>query len=320
MRFPRSFCVEPKHGFHLIWKMHNSCFLLDGKDAKRLYLRCVFEDLVDVVDASGIPVPRNKLKVLGASRLSSLNSHPSPNRKGKKKNRSKSKKPRNKSRRGSRSNYRKKQKNLKAGRREDEFKLKRKPDAGFDLHAYCIMDNHLHSMSTLHSDSTSLSKHMRNSHSRFAQSLNKMLDRSGAVGNDRPKTLPIEDIEGQIRVALYIFTNPVRAGIVKDPCDIRIRHMSSCRLFTHGEKTEFSAMIVLPDWYLALGKTPRKRQAKFRKLLRLYLIEFGLMRKPELTEGFYIGSKAWGQKRVASARAYAREQRKKAKEGSTAFT
>ena len=312
MRFPRSLCIAPGHALHCIWKMHNGSFLLKDKDAKRLYLQCVFDDLVEIVDESGKPIPRKKPKVLGAARLFSSNSTFSPSQKGEEGKKAPKKKRRQKNRRNRRRS--------RQGRGKPRLKFRRKPDAKFDLHAYCIMDNHLHSMSTLHSDSTSLSKHMRNSHSRFAQSLNKMLDRSGAVGNDRPKTLPIEDIEGQIRVALYIFTNPVRAGIVKDPCDIRIRHMSSCRLFTHGEKTEFSAMIVLPDWYLALGKSPRERQAKFLKLLRLYLIEAGLRKKPELTEGLYIGSKAWGQKRVASARAYAREKRKKRKAASSAFT
>ena len=298
--------------------MHNGSFLLKSKDAKRLYLQCIFDDLVEIVDESGKPIPRRKLKVLGASRASRSTSSSSVSQDARSDS-AMGMAPKNKKNK-KRSKKRRFRKGSKQHSNKPRLKFRRKPDAKFDLHAYCIMGTHLHSLGTLHSDSVHLSKHMQKTHSRFAQRLNRMLNRSGAVGNDRPKTIPIEDIEGQICVALYIFTNPVRAGIVKDPCDIRIRHMSSCRLFTHGEKTEFSAMIVLPDWYLALGKTPRERQAKFRKMLRVYLIEAGLMRKPELTEGLYIGSKKWGQKRVAKARAYAREKRKKAKEGSAGFT
>jgi len=304
MRIPRSISIGAKNAFHLIWKMHNGSFLLKDKDSKRLYLRCIHDNLVESLHKqkdSTLSNPKSSPiqfvhQIESNDNDVSIQRTETPDKTTKK------------HLKAQKAKRREKRQTLKSA---NAPKKHRKPNSGFDLHAYCIMDNHIHSMGALHSDVAPLSKHLKKTHSRFAKKLNKSLDRSGAVGNDRPKSIPVENAEGQIRLALYIFTNPVRAGISKHPWDIKLRHMSSCRVFTHGEKTEFSAMIALPSWYLGLGKTPKERQAKFRELLRIYLIENGLMRDPKFSESPYIGSKMWGEKILASAKAYCRRMRKK---------
>lgn len=313
MRIPRTISIGAKNAFHLIWKMHNGSFLLKDKDSKRLYLRCIHDNLVEAFHnqedstlSNPKPAPRQSIhQVDGNDDVSKLRAEHRNKPNNIANNRLKTKKAKRKENR----------KNLKS---TSSPKKHRKPNSGFDLHAYCIMGNHIHSMGALHSDVAPLSKHLKKTHSRFALILNKRLNRSGAVGNDRPKSIPVENAEGQIRLALYIFTNPVRAGIAKHPWDIKLRHMSSCRVFTHGEKTEFSAMIALPSWYLGLGKTPKERQAKFRELLRIYLIENGLMRDPQFSESLYIGSKMWGEKILASAKAYCHCRRMRKKKMETA--
>lgn len=275
MRIPRSISLQTENSFHLIWKMHNGSFLIKDKESKRLYLRCVHDDLMKTTDKK----KNSKL---------SLTIPLSTKQKAEKT---------------------KSQKNLQTVKKQTN--KRERSNAGFELHGYCLMGNHIHSFGTLHSDTEPLSKHLQKAHSRFASKLNRKLGRSGAVGNDRPKSIPVENYEGQIRLALYVFTNPIRAGMAKTPWDISLRHMSSCRVFTHGEQSEFSTMLVLPSWYLSLGKNAKERQAKFRELLRIYLIENGLMKNPKFSQGRFIGSEEWGEKIIAYAKEYCHHMRKK---------
>ncbi len=188
------------------------------------------------------------------------------------------------------------------------------------IYGYCIMSNHIHSIGKVQSDSGVLSDHMRRAHGKFGYKLNKREKRSGAVGDGRAKTKPIEDIAGEKRVLFYILTNPVRAGICKDPKNIKLRMSSTCRFMAYGETTEFTEMLTLPEWYLKLGSTPQKRQAKFRSLLDEYLIECGLKRDPGMTEGLYIGSKEWADHMLKAAKDYWRVTREGKDSASKAFT
>ncbi len=181
----------------------------------------------------------------------------------------------------------------------------------FVIYAYCIMSNHIHRMGKLLSKSDSLSDHLRRAHSSFGAKLNKCENRSGAVGEGRPMTKPIEDLVGEMNVMFYIFTNPVRAGICKDPKDVKLRKWSSCRFMAYGETTEFTEMLTLPEWYLSLGSTPKVRQAKFRSLLDAYLIENGLRRDPRMTQGLCIGSQEWADQVLQAAKNYWRAKQKK---------
>ena len=233
MRIPRALTLLASTAFHLIWRMHNREYRLGPNPNKRLYLKCVLEDMKKKVN-------------------------------------------------------------------ENEFVI----------YGYCIMSNHIHQLGEMFSESKALSEHMRRAHSRFANKLNRREKRSGAVANDRPKTKPIEDVCGQMRVLLYILTNPVRAGITKDPKHLNLALCSSCRFLAYGETNEYTDLLTLPSWYIALGKTPKKRQAKFRALLDQYLVKSGLKRDPKLSDGLYIGSKEWADKMLAEAREYRRRKTK----------
>lgn len=190
----------------------------------------------------------------------------------------------------------------------------------FVMYGYCIMSNHIHRIGKLLSDSEALSEHMRRSHSKFGRKLNRLEKRSGAVGDDRPTTRSIEDVAGEMTVMFYIFTNPVRAGICKDPKDIKLRASSSCRFMAYGEKTEYTEMLTLPEWYLSLGSTPERRQAKFRALLDEYLIEKGLKKDPKMSHGLYIGSKEWGDNMLKMAKDTWRAKRERRELAANGFT
>lgn len=233
MRIPRALTLLASSAFHLIWRMHNREYRLGPNPNKRLYLKCVLEDM------------KNRVK-------------------------------------------------------ENEMVI----------YGYCIMSNHIHQIGEVFSKAEALSEHMRRAHSRFAAKLNRREKRSGAVGNERPKTKPIEDVFGQMQVLLYILTNPVRAGMTKDPKHIKLGLCSSCRFLAYGETNEYTEMLTLPPWYIELGKTPKERQAKFRALLDQYLIDRGLKRDPKMSDGLYIGSKEWADKMLSEAREYRRRKSK----------
>ena len=163
----------------------------------------------------------------------------------------------------------------------------------FQLHAFCIMGNHVHEQGFLGGEQRHLSDHMRRSHGCFGLKFNKRKARLGKVAHDRPKTLVIQHDEAALRCNFYIHTNPVRANIAKTPWDLLWRTFSSCRLYTHGERNEQNRHIELPDWYLALGRTPKERQAAYRSLLMEYLREAGLVKDRHMTRGNFIGDATW---------------------------
>jgi REP element-mobilizing transposase RayT len=182
--------------------------------------------------------------------------------------------------------------------------------SALQLHAFCIMGNHVHEAGTLPGELHHLSNHMRRAHGCFGLKFNKRKGRLGKVACERPKTLAIQNDESAARCHFYIHANPVRAGIIKTPWAIQWRMFSTCRLYTHGERNRLNRFIQLPEWYLRLGPTPKARQAAYRRLLVEYLRKCGLVRDRSMTRGHFIGSNLWveakrSQLRALKARGYA---------------
>jgi hypothetical protein len=155
------------------------------------------------------------------------------------------------------------------------------------------MSNHVHETGQTGSRLQPLSDHMRRAHGRFGQAYNKRHGRIGKVACDRPKTLQLQDDDSLMRAMLYGDCNPVRAGLIPHPTDVRWRGLSSCRFYAFGERSPGADMLTPPEWYLRLGKTPRQRQARYRALLDQYLIDSNLKRDPRLSSGFYFGGATW---------------------------
>ena len=137
------------------------------------------------------------------------------------------------------------------------------------------------------------SEHMRRAHGRFGLGYNRRHKRIGKVACERPKTVHLQGDEALRRAMLYGDCNPVRAGLITQPTDIRWRGLSSCRFYALGETSALTSMLTPPDWYLALGRTPEQRQSRYRALRDQYLVAVGLKRDPKLSEGFFCGSSAW---------------------------
>jgi len=88
------------------------------------------------------------------------------------------------------------------------------------LMAYCLMQNHVHLM-IMPSDRESLIKCMHKLALSYAMYFNATADRRGALWESRYFSSPITDDKYLWRAAKYICLNPVRAGIVGNPCEYK---------------------------------------------------------------------------------------------------
>ena len=86
----------------------------------------------------------------------------------------------------------------------------------FDLHAFCIMSNHVHavfeslSRAECHSD---LHKIMQSLKRHTARQANQILGREGAFWQDESYDRVIRDNEEYARIIYYVLENPVKAGV-----------------------------------------------------------------------------------------------------------
>lgn len=111
------------------------------------------------------------------------------------------------------------------------------------IHAYCVMDNHFHQSVTYLNGSGRLSQFMRYAHGLFGARFNRNKGRSGKVAEGRPKTPRVQNDYHAMRLHFYVY----------------------------GIRTQFTERLTIPSWYLALGKTLRECQRKYRKLFRQYI-------------------------------------------------
>ena len=89
-----------------------------------------------------------------------------------------------------------------------------------DVHAYCLMTNHIHFLATP-ATVTALSNTMKVVGSRYAQYINKKYRRTGTLWEGRHRASLIQKECYLLACYCYIELNPVRAGIVSSPKEYR---------------------------------------------------------------------------------------------------
>ena len=88
---------------------------------------------------------------------------------------------------------------------------------GTRIVGYCLMTNHIH-LVVVPEQETSLARTLGRTHSEYALALNKAVQRSGHLWQNRFFSCPLD--ESHLLTALrYVDLNPVRAGLVAQPCD-----------------------------------------------------------------------------------------------------
>ena len=88
-----------------------------------------------------------------------------------------------------------------------------KSDLGFELHAYCLMSNHVHILFR-EKQLGDISLIMKRLLTKYAMYFNRKYQRSGALIASRYKSAPVEVNDYFIPLQRYIHQNPLKAGLV----------------------------------------------------------------------------------------------------------
>ena len=177
-------------------------------------------------------------------------------------------------------------------------------DSAIQLHAFCLMDNHVHQQVSYKSGVQRLSRFMRLVNGKFGRNYNDKHGRSGAVLNSRPKTPVIQDeLQSQMRVHFYIEANPIRARI-KTVQNLRTYFWNSYRLYAFGEIDQYTRYLTPPSWYLQLANTAAERQRKYRELFENYLKEVKLISFNPISR--FIGGQNWSETQNERLRSWLR--------------
>lgn len=87
-----------------------------------------------------------------------------------------------------------------------------KEEIGFDIFAYCLMNNHVH-LVIKESELAEISLIMKRMLIRYAGWFNKKYDRSGILIANRFKSEPVETEDYLLTLLKYIHQNPVKGGL-----------------------------------------------------------------------------------------------------------
>lgn len=132
---------------------------------------------------------------------------------------------------------------------------------GGELHAYCLMTNHVHLLiSPVAEDS--IPRIVQHVGRRYVQYINKYYRRSGTLWEGRYKSSLIDEEYYLLTCSRYIELNPVVAGMVKTPDEYR---WSSYGANAWGKND----ILVIPhDVYLRIGLSPEERNRFYRELFK----------------------------------------------------
>ena len=155
------------------------------------------------------------------------------------------------------------------------------------LHAYCLMDNHVHLLVTPE-NSESCALLMKTVAQLYAHYFNKAYRRTGYLWEGRFKSCLVQAQHYSLACYRYIETNPVRASMVSCAADFS---WSSFRANACGQ---LSPLITPHDEYSALGRTVSERQAVYRDLFGQSFASGALEEIRRATNGgFVLGDRAF---------------------------
>ncbi|WP_404404928.1 transposase [Jeotgalibacillus malaysiensis] len=111
-----------------------------------------------------------------------------------------------------------------------------KVETGFQLYAWCLMDNHIHLV--IKEEHISISKIMQRLNASYTIYLNRKYDGTGTIYDGRFYSTPIETVPYLRTVIRYTHQNPVRSLIVSSPSEYK---WSSCQHY-YGKSTNFNSL------------------------------------------------------------------------------
>jgi putative transposase len=140
---------------------------------------------------------------------------------------------------------------------------------GVQLHAYVLMDNHVHLLATP-PQAGAIGRMMQSLGRQFVGAFNARHGRTGTLWEGRYKACIVDSDQYVLRCYRYIELNPVRARLIDDPAAYR---WSSCAA-NLGQRPQ-SQLTPQAAW-LALGYTAEQRADAYRRLLDEVLDEEAL--------------------------------------------
>lgn len=161
-----------------------------------------------------------------------------------------------------------------------------------ELHAYCLMTNHVHLLLTpKHQNSCgNLMKGISQLHSQY---VNRTYRRTGTLWEGRFRSCLVQSEAYVLACYRYIELNPVRAGIVDDPTNFRWSSYSTNAL------GETNASITPHADYLRLGRTMEERRSSYIELVASPASEINEIRSAT-NGGYALGDERF-RKRMALA-------------------
>ena len=130
---------------------------------------------------------------------------------------------------------------------------------GLEVHAYCLMTNHVHVLVTPRRKAA-IGRTLQHLGRHYVGYINCIQGRTGTLWEGRYKASVVDDERYLLSCYRYIELNPVRAEMVTHP---REYAWSSYRVNGEGEASDLIAPHAL---YLALGATFESRMSGYREL------------------------------------------------------
>lgn len=90
-----------------------------------------------------------------------------------------------------------------------------KNDMGFQIYAYCLMNNHVHIV-IKEKNEKEISLIMKRLLTKYCMWYNNKYQRTGALIAQRYKSIPVETDEYFVQLIRYIHQNPIKAGLVQN--------------------------------------------------------------------------------------------------------
>ena len=112
---------------------------------------------------------------------------------------------------------------------------KYKKELGFDIFAYCVMDNHVHLL--IRDNNCQLETIFKKINTSYAIHYNKKYNRIGHLFQDRYKSEAVLNDKQLVLTLKYIHYNPIKAGICKD---LEFYDFSSYKDYTHPLRTSIT--------------------------------------------------------------------------------
>jgi len=133
-------------------------------------------------------------------------------------------------------------------------------DIGISVHAYVLMDNHVHLLLTP-PEAGAVSRLMQKIGRRYVGQFNARHTRTGTLWEGRYKSCLVDSENYVLQCSRYIDLNPVRARMTDDPVPFA---WSSCASLC-GQRND--PLLTFHPAYLRLGATPAERGDAYRTLL-----------------------------------------------------